>query len=310
MRAVRNTAEGVRVVDVPAPDGPGAVVTPVDVGICGSDLHVLSMGPTGVTIGHEIAALHEGRPVSIQPFPFCGRCDNCLAGNHQVCTVGGRAMYGMQLDGGMADQLLVDPACLVPLPERLDVHTACLVEPVAVGVHAVHKVDFQPGMRVAVIGAGCVGLVAGAVARTHGVDIDIAARHPRQSEAAEKLGLRNGVQGKYDVVIDAAGTDSSIAAAIAAAKPAATVVIPGIYWGDVTMPGLALLLKEIRLLPAIYWGMHDGEREIDLAARLLADHPELPDALITHRFPLDRAADAFAAAQDRASGAIKVVVEV
>lgn len=317
MRAVRNTDDGVRVVDVPGPE-PGAddsgaggvVVNPVGVGICGSDLHVLDMGVNGITIGHEVGAYLDGRPVAIQPFPFCGTCAQCAAGNQHVCSSGSRAVYGMQVDGGMAEQFLVDPSCIVELPDGIDVSAACLVEPVAVGVHAVHKADLEPGMRVGVVGAGCVGLVAGAVARSRGVQVDIAARHGGQAAAAEKLGLHNGLQGKYDVVFDGAGTDSSIAQALGTVRPAGTVVVPGIYWGNVTMPGLALLLKEVRLLPAIYWGIHEGEREMDLAARLLAQMPELPDALITHRFELDRAAEAFRTAQDRAAGAIKVVVEV
>jgi threonine dehydrogenase-like Zn-dependent dehydrogenase len=76
-----------------------------------------------------------------------------------------------------------------------------------------------------------------------------------------------------------------------------------------TVPGLAVGLKEVTLRPSLYWGCHDGRRETDLAAEVLARLPDLPTALITHRFPLDRAADAFATAADRASGAIKVVVE-
>ncbi len=309
MRAVRNTNDGVTVLDVPEPQGDGVVVEPIAVGICGSDLHVLALGPNGVTIGHEIAARHEGRTVAIQPFAFCGACVNCRNGNEHVCTVGARRVYGMQVDGGMAERFLVDPSCLVELPDSFDPAMACLVEPVAVGVHAASRVDLQPGMRVAVIGAGTVGLVGGAVVRSMGIEVDISARHAVQAQAAEKLGLHVGVSGRYDVVFEAAGTDAALAQAIGLCVPAGAVVLPGIYWGDVTIPGMALGLKEVRLLPAIYWGRHDGVREIDEAAALLARLPELPGALVTHRFPLDRAAEAFAVAADKSTGAIKVVVE-
>jgi threonine dehydrogenase-like Zn-dependent dehydrogenase len=160
-----------------------------------------------------------------------------------------------------------------------------------------------------VVGAGSVGLLTGAVARLHGVDVDIAVRHDRQREAAERLGLRRELTGRYDVVFDAAGTGSSLATAIDVARSGSIVVVPGIYWGDVTMPGLALMLKEVTLRPALYWGQHDGRRETEIAAEVLGRMPDLPDVLVTHRFPLARAADAFATAADRAAGAIKVVIE-
>ena len=73
---------------------------------------------------------------------------------------------------------------------------------------------------------------------------------------------------------------------------------------------MALCLKEAQLKVALYYGYHDGERETDVAAQLLADLPELPDALISHRFEFGRASEAFDAAADRAEGAIKVVVDV
>jgi threonine dehydrogenase-like Zn-dependent dehydrogenase len=309
MRAVRNTAEGIAVVEVPEPDGPGLTLEPAAVGICGSDLHIVSMGPSPVTIGHEISGLIDGRPVAVQPFDFCGTCEHCTAGRQHLCSVGNRRLHGIHVDGGMADRLLIDERCIVELPTGIDVGEACLVEPIAVAVHAVHQASASPGMRVAVIGAGSIGLIVGAVLRDRGIDVDISARHDMQMVAAERLGLGRTVDGRYDVVFDAAGTDASVARAIEVVRPGGTVVLPAIFWGPMTVPGLALGLKEVTLRPSLYWGCHDGRRETDLAAEVLGRLPDLPAALISHRFPLDRAADAFATAADRASGAIKVVVE-
>jgi threonine dehydrogenase-like Zn-dependent dehydrogenase len=318
MRAVRNTNDGIQVLDVAAADVTGmddpVTVHPLSVGICGSDLHIIGLGMQGVTMGHEIAAMHEGRAVAIQPAAFCGACAACLRGDHHVCPAAGKSIYGIHRDGGLADELIVERQCLVELAESIDPATACLVEPIAVGVHAVNKARPEPGMRVAVIGAGTIGLVAAAAAHSHGVDVDIAARHEPQFAAAERLGLRpvqdNELGAGYDLVIDAAGTESSLTAAIGAIRPAGTIVVPGIYWGDITVPGLALCLKEAQLKVALYYGYHEGERETDVAAQLLADIPELPGALISHRFELDRAGQAFDTAADRAAGAIKVVVDV
>ena len=210
--------------------------------------------------------------------------------------------------------MVLERQCLVELPAGIDPSTACLVEPIAVGVHAVNKARPEAGMRVAVIGAGSIGLVAAAAARSHGVDVDIVARHEPQFAAAEQLGLRpvrsEELATGYDLVIDAAGTESSLTAAIGAIRPTGTIFVSGIYWGDITVPGMALCLKEAQLKIALYYGYHDGERETDVAAQLLADIPELPGALISHRVELDRAGEAFDTAGDRAAGAIKVVVDI
>ena len=68
-------------------------------------------------------------------------------------------------------------------------------------------------------------------------------------------------------------------------------------------------MKEIDVIPASMYGRAGAMRDIDAAAALLAATPELPRAVITHRFPLAAAAEAFATASDRKSGAIKVVLE-
>jgi len=318
MRAVRNTDDGIQVLDVAAPDDAGmtdpVTVQPLTVGICGSDLHIIGLGMQGITMGHEIAARFEDRAVAIQPAAYCGTCDACRRNDQHVCAAAGQGIYGIHCDGGLAEELVVERQCLVELPTGIDPHSACLVEPIAVGVHAVNKARPEAGMRVAVIGAGSIGLVAAAAARTHGVEVDIVARHEPQFAAAERLGLRpirdSELHTGYDLVIDAAGTESSLAAAIGAIRPAGTIVVPGIYWGDITVPGMALCLKEAQLRVALYYGYHNGERETDVAAQLLADLPDLPAALISHRFELDQAADAFTAAAARSSGAIKVVVDV
>lgn len=318
MRAVRNTNDGIQVLNVATADVTGmadpVTVRPLAVGICGSDLHIIGLGMQGITMGHEVAATFEGRPVAIQPAAYCGACAACLRGDHHVCLTAGQGIYGIHRDGGLADELIVERQCLVELPKSVDPASACLVEPIAVGVHAVNKARPEPGMRVAVIGAGTIGLVAAAAAHKHGVDVDIVARHEPQFTAAERLGLRpiqsQELGSGYDLVIDAAGTESSLTAAIEAIRPAGTIVVPGIYWGDITVPGLALCLKEAQLNVALYYGYHDGERETDVAAQLLADLPELPGALISNRFELDRARAAFDTAADRAAGAIKVVIDV
>jgi len=82
----------------------------------------------------------------------------------------------------------------------------------------------------------------------------------------------------------------------------------GYYWTPVSV-GLELLTKEVRVVPATMYGDHGGVREFDDAVAVLAAHPHLPDVLVSHRFGLDDAAEAFRTAADRGGGAVKVVVE-
>jgi threonine dehydrogenase-like Zn-dependent dehydrogenase len=93
-------------------------------------------------------------------------------------------------------------------------------------------------------------------------------------------------------------------------RPGGTVVLVGTYWDAGTeRPGQAASMKEITLVPASMYAKVGPSRDFDTAAAILAARPEIGTALITHRFPLDAAAEAFACAQDRAAGAIKVVLE-
>lgn len=87
------------------------------------------------------------------------------------------------------------------------------------------------------------------------------------------------------------------------------MAIPGIYWGPVDLPGLAMCFKQVRLCPTTLYARSGAGRDIDYAAALLAPHPEVADTLITHRFPLVAAVEAFETAAARSTGAIKVVVE-
>ena len=162
MRAVRTIDGefGVVRADLSDDDADGVVVDVVAAGICGSDLHMRTLG-IQVTFGHEFSGrLGDGTAVAVQPLVHCGTCDRCEAGQSHICRESGGTMYGIARDGGMADQVRVDPSCLVSLPDGLSVADACLVEPLAVAQHACNGVDVEAGQRVLVIGAGGLGAPA------------------------------------------------------------------------------------------------------------------------------------------------------
>ena len=92
MRAVRNTEDGIRVVDWPPIRAEGVRVSVASSGICGSDLHLVSFGPSAVTLGHEFCGrLDDGTPVAVLPVVTCGLLPACLAGDEQQCPDGSRS---------------------------------------------------------------------------------------------------------------------------------------------------------------------------------------------------------------------------
>jgi threonine dehydrogenase-like Zn-dependent dehydrogenase len=221
--------------------------------------------------------------------------------------VGEHGNLGIFLDGGLADRVRVPHENLVALPEGFDVADAFLVEPASVAWHGVVRAAIQPGERVVVLGGGSIGLLAVAAARTMGHQVDLEARHPHQRAAGERLGAGTA-SGEYDVVIEAAGSESGIARCTELARPGGRVVLLGVFHGLVPVPGATTLVKELTWVGAMAYERHDGTREVDEVAAMLAAQPDIARTLVTHRFPLDDAAEAFRVAADRSAGAIKVVL--
>jgi threonine dehydrogenase-like Zn-dependent dehydrogenase len=307
MRGVRNTDAGIAVVDVDEPSGGGMLLTVVSSSICGTDSVLVEQGSMGYTLGHEFAGIgDDGRAYAVEPNIWCGSCVQCQAGETQRC-VGEHVNLGVYSDGGLCERIRVPERYLVPLPAGLDVRDACLVEPAAVSWHGLVKAKVQPGERVVVVGGGSIGLLAVTAARHLGFAAELEARYPHQRAAGERLGA-GPPSGEYDVVVEATGSESGLARCAELAGPGGRVIMLGVFYGLVPAPGLPTILKELSWAGAITYGRQDGVRDIDAAAAMLAASPDIAATLITHRFGLDEAPDAFRAAADRKSGAIKVAI--
>ena len=210
----------------------------------------------------------------------------------------------------MAEQFRAPSERLVPLPAGPRRPRRPLVEPASVSWHALRLAGTGPGKRVAVVGGGALGLLAAAGARRMGAeDVAVEARHPHQQEATERLGARVGTDAGYDVVVEAAGrrrpspgrsswsgrTARSSCSACTSARSSST--------------GCRCSTARPRVVPSLGYCRHEGGREMDEAAAMLAADPEIARTLITHRFPIEDAAEAFRVAGERSSGAIRVVIE-
>jgi 2-desacetyl-2-hydroxyethyl bacteriochlorophyllide A dehydrogenase len=310
VKAVRGAEGGVDVVDVEEPPGVGELIDMRSTSVCASDLLYVRLGSRKI-LGHELAGVREdGTAVVVEALYGCMECEQCVRGDYNLCPTHGQRALGVTVDGGMAEQFRAPSARLVALPPGLDVADAPIVEPASVSWHALRLADTRPGKRVAVVGGGALGLLAVAGARRMGGDdVALEARHPQQWEVGERLGARVGTEGLYDVVVEAAGTTESLARAIELVAPHGTIVVLGVHLGTVELNWMPLFHREARIIPSLGYCRHDDGREMDDAAAMLADDPEIARALITHRFPIEDAAEAFRVAGDRSAGAIRVVIE-
>jgi len=314
MLALRFDARRVVVEDRAAPRGEGVRVRVRACGICGSDLAMLDSGfPLSGTPGHEIAGeLPDGTPVAIEPITPCGVCRYCQSGDYQVCVHGVSMIYGVGKDGGMAEEMLVEPRCIVPLPRNVDARSGVLVEPLAVAVHGVRRAEVGGATRVLVVGGGSIGLAAVAAATSARADVALLARHPGQIAAGRLLGaeiIESGAGGDFDVVLECADSASAIAIACEAIRPNGKLVMLASSWGSIELPGLVLAAKELEIVISTMYGRVGSVRDVDAAAAILGAREEVAQALISDRYPLEQAVEAFARARDRKAGAIKVVLE-
>ena len=310
MKAVRSIEGGVAVVDVDEPPGIGEVLDIRATSICGSDLSYIRFGSRNI-LGHELAGVREdGTAVVVEAIYGCMECEQCRRGAYNLCPTHGQRALGIGADGGMAAKFRAPTARLVPLPSGIDVRDASIVEPASVSWHALRLAHTGPGSRVAVVGAGALGLLAVSGARRLGAeDVALAARHPHQKEAGERLGARVDADGLFDVVVEAAGSEASLARCGELVAPGGTIVVLGVHFGPVQLDWMPLFHKEARVIPSLGYCAHDGGREMEEAAAMLADDPDIARTLITHRFPIEDAAEAFRVASDRAGGAVRVVIE-
>lgn len=334
MRSVRiHGKQDMRLDDVPNPAvHPGQVrIRVAEVGICGSDLHYLSDGAAGVfkikaplIPGHEMSGVVDqdpsgtyppGTPVTVHPATW-GQPRPDLGEDRRHLWPGGgylgSASTWPHTQGAMADLLVVHDHQVRPLPSGLPLRRAALAEPLAVGLHGIEVSGGVAGKRVLVSGSGPIGLLTAAGALALGAtEVTCTDLLPGPLERAAALGAHTVQIGRdelpdsaYDVTLECAGVPQALHALLLATKRAGIIVQVGNVPDENRPVNLApMVSKEIQLR-----GTFRFNTEVDDAIALLAEHPEFSD-IITHVFPLDDAADAFAVAADSAASG-KVLVEV
>jgi threonine dehydrogenase-like Zn-dependent dehydrogenase len=207
-------------------------------------------------MGHEFAGLTaDGEAVVVNPILACGHCDLCQRGQRHVCRE--REIIGVHRAGGFAERVAVPASALRPLPPGLRWDTAALIEPAANAVHAWNRARSAlgtdaNGARVGVIGCGAIGLLCAAVALSSGsARVEASDLAPARLAAARRLGAGAGgpgLEGEYDVVIDAVGSATTRAASVEHQRPGGTAIWLGLAGEEPGFDGNALVRSEKRVL--------------------------------------------------------------
>lgn len=312
----------------PAVGGDQALVRVTGVGLCGSDLHWYEDASIGATplaaplvLGHEIVGIvasgpRAGQRVVVDPADACETCRLCLAGRPELCPSMRFAGHA-PTDGGLRELMAWPERLLVPLPDAVTERGAAALETLAVALHAVELTDVRPGdrARVAVIGSGPIGLLVVAALRATGIDDVVATdRLPHRVERARDLGARAAWRSddaptdlEADVVIECAGTDDGVAAAVAAAAPGGRVVLVGIPASDATTFRASIARRKgLAFVHCRRSAPRHLAAAVDLAARRAVDL----DLVVSDVIPLDAAPAAFAALAARRGHKIVVAAAV
>ena len=216
-------------------------------GICGSDLPKL-LHPAGFALptrwrpGHEIVGVgSSGHPVAVDPLLPCELCTRCLAGDTQLCADLKR--IGWDVPGGFAEQVSVPARNLRAIDGGLDPLHAVLADPAAVAIHGLRCNRLTPG-RLAVIGAGTVGLLTGIYAREAGWAVTVVHRdgHPPGPAVQHEIPVAftstsTIADTTFDAVVDAAtGHDAApLESALRLIRDGGTIIVQNAYHPDVTL---------------------------------------------------------------------------
>lgn len=298
------------------------------VGVCGSDLHWFGEGGIGdaklerpLVLGHEFAGVtSEGQRVAIDPAIPCGHCEFCEHGHPNLCANLIFAGHG-KTDGAMREWMAWNERSLFPIPDSLSDDDGAMLEPLGIAIHSADLGKLKPGMTVGVFGCGPIGLLIIQMAKLSGASSVIATdKLAHRLDAAKALGadqvcladdnsrlsriLQLTHQSGVDVAFEAAGSPEAVDDAFGAVRPGGKVILVGIPADDKTSFSASIARRKGLTIKLVRRMKHTYPRAIELVSKGLVD----VRSIVTHRFPLEKAAEAFQVAQRREG--LKIVIEV
>ena len=263
-------------------------------GICGSELESFKSKSERrrppLILGHEFCGVIEsiegddsglcvGQRVVVNSVISCGNCLPCLRGENNLCE--NREVFGMDRQGALAEFVAAPIECIYPRPESLDQLRGALVEPLANAVHMMGLMPKKESPKVAVIGAGTIGLMMIQAAMVlEGAEVLLADINEDRLKEAEALGVKAAVNPKrvdlvkacrrfskgdgVDFCIDAVGTAQTKMQSIRGVRPGGTAGWIGLHDNQMSLSSYDLVLAERKVVGSYSASRKDFEKAMDL----------------------------------------------
>jgi len=329
----------IKEIPMPTKPGPGQVVIKMKaVGICGSDVHYWTHGAIGdfvvrapMVIGHEcsgqiiavgdrVSNVKVGDRVALEPGVPCRACSYCKNGRYNLCP--DMAFFATPpYDGSLCTYVTHAADFCFKLPDNMTYEEGALCEPLSVGVFACERAHVVPGMRVAILGSGPIGLVMMMAARAFGAEwVAITDVNPDRCAAAKRFGadavvnvrgkdarqvadeITKAAGGRVDVVFECCGITSATQTAIFACKSGGTVCLIGLSDPEMKLPIFDAAVREVDLR-----GIFRYRNTYPTCISLISTGRVNAKQMITHRLKFEQLIRGFEIAKNGEDNAIKVM---
>lgn len=303
------------------------------IGVCGSDIHVFHgkhpYTSYPVVQGHEVSAevveagaevthFKAGDKVTIQPQVVCGRCYPCAHGMYNACEE--LKVMGFQTTGMASEYFVTEASKALKLPDNMSYEQGAMIEPLAVGVHAVRRYGEAKGKKVLVLGGGPIGNLVAQTAKAMGAaDVLLSELSAHRLETASKCGIKTVNPGqedllakiiatlgpdKADVIFECVGINATMKQAIDYARKGSDIVVVGVFADLGTINMGFIQDHELRLIGTAMYRAEDYIKAIELAGAGLIEL----ETLITNRVKFQDYLQAYQIIEKQKDQAMKVMV--
>jgi 2-desacetyl-2-hydroxyethyl bacteriochlorophyllide A dehydrogenase len=318
--------------EMPAPAPGFSIIQIKRIGVCGTDLHAFAGNQPFFSyprvLGHELAAefvegdaagFVKGEALTIVPYFYCGNCIACRNGKPNCCAA--IKVFGVHIDGGMSAYVSVPSYALVK-SGGLSLDQLALVEPLAIGAHAVSRAQVVPGEKILVVGAGPIGIGLVLFAQLAGAEVVLmdtnderlqfcrdhfavsSTINPLQQDAVDML--KAFTSGDMpSVVIDATGSQRAINNAFAYMAHGGKYILVGLQLGEISFSHPEFHKREAMLMSSRNATKDDYSHVMDAIASGRID----PLPMITHRLLFDEVVESFSTLSDPSNKVVKAMID-